>query len=448
MDSSNRRRSATGPRPGTTSVRVELRERLERERALVQPWMRDRQPRLVDDRPRPRAGGRDRPCAGRSAGRGGCGRAPARPRAARRGARRASSEVSTATAPLRNGGWSTIADRVGLAKRRDGDDLDPRLAAEQLDGAGQRRGAVAEVRPEADVRASHNGSLNRILQPESGHNAYNSRNAPHCPLSSSATAATAALRRSRRAAAAASRRRSSSCAPAARCTEAVFVRASGGRAVAPELGLYSLPTAAARGSCPRYGHAARSGSARRTGPPGSLAVTDFGDPLVPTEWWRAAIGVDTLTPPPPGKAVTIVDSGIDVTHPDFLDRQNTETLNPQEPAGIGGEHGTAVGSLVAAPDERRRARRDLSRGTAALVGRRPWSRHAARHGRDRAGHPRRRERRPRRRQPQPRLRREGARDRAGGLRGGRGRARSSSPPRATTATPATRSATRRASRTC
>ena len=82
---------------------------------------------------------------------------------------------------------------------------------------------------------------------------------------------------------------------------------------------------------------------------GSLAVKDFGDPLVPTEWWRAAIGVDTLTPPPPGKAVTIVDSGIDVTHPDFLDRQNTETLNPQEPAGIGGEHGTAVGSLVGAP---------------------------------------------------------------------------------------------------
>ena len=82
---------------------------------------------------------------------------------------------------------------------------------------------------------------------------------------------------------------------------------------------------------------------------GSLAVNDFDDPLVPTEWWRSAIGVDTLTPPPPGKAVTIVDSGIDVTHPDFLDRQHTETLNPQEPAGIGGEHGTAVGSLVGAP---------------------------------------------------------------------------------------------------
>ena len=47
--------------------------------------------------------------------------------------------------------------------------------------------------------------------------------------------------------------------------------------------------------------------------------------------------------------MTIVDSGIDVTHPDFLGRANTETLNPQEPAGVGGEHGTAVGSLVGAP---------------------------------------------------------------------------------------------------
>ena len=47
--------------------------------------------------------------------------------------------------------------------------------------------------------------------------------------------------------------------------------------------------------------------------------------------------------------MTIVDSGIDVTHPDYLGRANTVTLNEQEPAGIGGEHGTAVGSVVAAP---------------------------------------------------------------------------------------------------
>ena len=158
------------------------------------------------------------------------------------------------------------------------------------------------------------------------------------------------------------------------------MRVAGGRAVAPELGLYSLPTAAARQVVPplRARGALRLSTPNRVA--GSLAVKDFGDPLVPTEWWRAAIGVDTLTPPPPGKAVTIVDSGIDVTHPDFLDRQNTETLNPQEPAGIGGEHGTAVGSLVGAPANGVGRRRDLPGRAAALVGCRPRNRHAARHG--------------------------------------------------------------------
>jgi len=137
--------------------------------------------------------------------------------------------------------------------------------------------------------------------------------------------------------------------PAARCTQAVFVHAAGARVVAPELGLYSLPEAAGH----RVVRMLRERGALRLSTPnrlsGSLAAADFADPLVPTEWWRAAIGIDTITPPPVGKPVTIVDSGIDVTHPDFLDRSNTETLNPQEPAGIGGEHGTAVGSLVAAP---------------------------------------------------------------------------------------------------
>ena len=38
-----------------------------------------------------------------------------------------------------------------------------------------------------------------------------------------------------------------------------------------------------------------------------------------------------------------------MSHPEFLGRVNTETLNAQEPAGIGGEHGTSVASIVAAP---------------------------------------------------------------------------------------------------
>lgn len=73
------------------------------------------------------------------------------------------------------------------------------------------------------------------------------------------------------------------------------------------------------------------------------------DPLSADEWWRAAINAEGLTPPGPGIPVTIVDSGLDLTHPEFAGRPNTETLNPQEPAPLGGEHGTAVASLVGAP---------------------------------------------------------------------------------------------------
>jgi subtilisin family serine protease len=137
--------------------------------------------------------------------------------------------------------------------------------------------------------------------------------------------------------------------PSARCADAVFVTGTGGKLVAPTLGLYLLPEAAAARIVPTL----RARGALRFSAPnrleGSLAVADFSDPLVPTEWWRAAVGVDTLTPPPVGVPVTIVDSGIDVVHPEFLGRANTETLNAQEPAGFGGEHGTAVASVVAAP---------------------------------------------------------------------------------------------------
>ena len=82
---------------------------------------------------------------------------------------------------------------------------------------------------------------------------------------------------------------------------------------------------------------------------GTMSVTDFTDPLVGTEWWRAAIGVAGLTPPGPGKPITIVDSGVDVAHPEFAGRSSIVTLNAQEPAPLGGVHGTAVASLIGAP---------------------------------------------------------------------------------------------------
>ncbi|MGZ4415571.1 MAG: S8 family peptidase [Gaiellaceae bacterium] len=79
------------------------------------------------------------------------------------------------------------------------------------------------------------------------------------------------------------------------------------------------------------------------------ASTDAADPLVPSEWWRAAVHVDTLTPPGPGVPVSLVDSGVEFGHPEFAGDPNLIALNNQEPAPIGGVHGTAVASVVGAP---------------------------------------------------------------------------------------------------
>src|SRR3954471_6472560 len=73
------------------------------------------------------------------------------------------------------------------------------------------------------------------------------------------------------------------------------------------------------------------------------------DPLSDTEWWRSDIRVDALEPPGPGVPVTIVDSGVKFGHPEFVNRQNLIALDNQEPAPIGGVHGTAVASVVGAP---------------------------------------------------------------------------------------------------
>lgn len=141
--------------------------------------------------------------------------------------------------------------------------------------------------------------------------------------------------------------------PQAACSAAVPLVRAGAALVVPELGLYRLPAARARLVLPEL---RRRGAVRLTQPERVLGrleshepVAGPVDPLLPSEWWRAAVAVEGLVPPGPGRPVTIVDSGIDVGHPEFLDRANTLTLNPQEPEGFGGEHGTAVGSLVGAP---------------------------------------------------------------------------------------------------
>jgi hypothetical protein len=73
------------------------------------------------------------------------------------------------------------------------------------------------------------------------------------------------------------------------------------------------------------------------------------EPLASTEWWRPVVGADATPAPGPGKPVTIVDSGVDVTHPEFASRPNLTMLNDQQLVLDEDDHGTEVASVVGAP---------------------------------------------------------------------------------------------------
>jgi hypothetical protein len=77
----------------------------------------------------------------------------------------------------------------------------------------------------------------------------------------------------------------------------------------------------------------------------------FTDPLAsPTYAWHVyAVGANQVPASGPGFPITVFDSGLDATHPDFAGRANTVLLNPQS-VSLNGEdyHGTMVASTAAA----------------------------------------------------------------------------------------------------
>ena len=125
---------------------------------------------------------------------------------------------------------------------------------------------------------------------------------------------------------------------------------AGGRQISRRFGVWRLRTRAAARVLPALRRAGLVRSAEPDRPVRSFSHIVSGDPLIPTEWWIPIIGADRVEPPGPGKPVTIVDSGVDLTHPEFAGRVGTEPLNGQVlSVGDGYPHGTAVGSVVGAP---------------------------------------------------------------------------------------------------
>jgi subtilisin family serine protease len=122
------------------------------------------------------------------------------------------------------------------------------------------------------------------------------------------------------------------------------VRAAGGVSLAPELRLWrvaasALPKLRDAGVVVRW---ERERLFLRTTSALDQPAADA------NEWWRAAIGADAAPAPGPGKPVTIVDSGLDITHREFASRPNTTLLNDQTTSFEDDDHGTEVASVIAA----------------------------------------------------------------------------------------------------
>jgi hypothetical protein len=142
--------------------------------------------------------------------------------------------------------------------------------------------------------------------------------------------------------------------PDATAASSGILARAGGTLVAKELDLWRLP---ARSAPPALRSLRAAGAVAFSQPEATYtaAVTTVSaataaDPFAAQEWWRSAIGVDTVTPPGPGVPVSLVDSGVDLGHPEFAGRPNLIALNTQEPQPLGGVHGTAVASVVGAQE--------------------------------------------------------------------------------------------------
>jgi len=131
---------------------------------------------------------------------------------------------------------------------------------------------------------------------------------------------------------------------------AFALRAAGGTMISSALRIWKVPGPAAALLVPRLEAA---GAVRVVEPDRAhlhpFARLDQTDPLVPTEWWIPVVGADTVVAPGPGVPVTMIDSGLDVTHPEFANRPDTSLLNQQTIVTHDDSHGTATSSVVGAP---------------------------------------------------------------------------------------------------
>jgi len=132
------------------------------------------------------------------------------------------------------------------------------------------------------------------------------------------------------------------------------LHAVGAKLISPQLALWRLPNAATARLLPalRAQGLVRSVTPDVARQPLAVkrALDACAEPLCGNEWWWTTVGADRWTAPGPGFPVTMIDSGTDLSHPDFLGRPNTTALNTQTFSTVYPEelHGTATASVVGA----------------------------------------------------------------------------------------------------
>jgi Subtilase family len=123
-----------------------------------------------------------------------------------------------------------------------------------------------------------------------------------------------------------------------------FLRLTGAEELSPSIGLWRVPTRAVRQL--RDAGLVRLAEPERRVFPARQRV----DPLLAGEWWLTAVGATRVVAPGPGVPVAVVDTGLDLQHPEFAQRADTTALNTQNVANtLSDYHGTAVASVIAAP---------------------------------------------------------------------------------------------------
>ena len=328
---------------------IELGERLERERALVEPGMRDRETRLVEhDVSVDEQVEVDRP------------RAPALLAHAAETTLHVEQEPEESTwlerglerdCAVQEPRLVDPAPRLRLAERRRAEHPDPGVLTEERDRLRDRPLAIAEVRAEPHVgahgsdRTSHNNVLTgnfTFCSPGRESIGITQMTVSRVAVAFSAAALTVVGAPVAHGAPPATIVRLSE---AAACSEPAWLEAAGATEIDAQLRLWRVRPALVPRL--RADRAVEASQPERTYLVARTAVTP--DPLELDEWWRQQIGIDGLTPPGPGVPITIVDSGVDFQHPEFVGRPDLVALNSQEPAGVGGEHGTSVASVIGAP---------------------------------------------------------------------------------------------------